>query len=87
MMITELNQITPLQITLKTNEFHQVLTNYFGEDYWLSEFNEDEADIDDNQNLFAIYNDEIDDSCQLGVVTLTFINNEIESIHVLREIL
>lgn len=86
-MITKIEDITPLEITLQTENYHQVLSEYFGEDYWLSEFNEDEADIDDNQNSFAIYNDEIDESCQLGVVTLTFINNEIESIHILRKIL
>ena len=37
-MITRIEDITPLEITLQTEIYHQVLSEYFGEAYWTSEF-------------------------------------------------
>lgn len=86
-MITKIEDITPLEITLQTENCHQVLSEYFGEAYWTSEFEVEEIDIEENKKTFAVYNNELDEICQLGIITLTYENSKIKSIHLLREIL
>ncbi|HAP8541940.1 TPA: hypothetical protein NBN21_003036 [Enterococcus faecium] len=86
-MITKIEDITPLEITLQTENYHQVLSEYFGEAYWTSEFEVEEIDIEENKKIFAVYNNELDEICQLGIITLTYENKKIKSIHLLREIL
>lgn len=88
-MITKIEDITPLEITLQAEIYHQVLSEYFGEAYWTSEFEVEveEIDIEENKKIFAVYNNELDDICQLGIITLTYENNKIKSVHLLREIL
>ena len=86
-MITKIEDITPLEITLQTENYYQVLSEYFGEAYWTSEFEVGEINIEENKKIFAVYNNELDEICQLGIITLTYENNKIKSIHLLREIL
>lgn len=86
-MITKIEDITPLEITLQIENYYQVLSEYFGEAYWISEFEVEEIDIEENKKIFAVYNNELDKICQLGIITLTYENNKIKSIHLVREIL
>lgn len=57
-MITKIEDITPLEITLQTENYYQVLSEYFGEAYWTSEFEVEEIDIEENKKslLFTTMN-------------------------------
>lgn len=54
----------------------QVLVKYFGEDSWVDEIETEESSV--TQVLYAVYNDEIDEDLQLGVMNVDLENNTIE---------
>lgn len=67
-MLKTLEDITELNITIEADLSHdQVLKKYWGNYAWSSMFGDDEER--ENSLMYAVYNDEIDDSVQLGTLT------------------
>lgn len=51
-----------------TKGHHETVEEYWGDMAWSSEL-DDTATDEENARIYAVYNDEIDDYCQLGTIT------------------
>lgn len=67
-MLKTLEDITELNSMIEADLSHdEVLKKYWGDCAWSSMFGDDEEI--ENSLMYAVYNDEIDDSVQLGTLT------------------
>lgn len=65
-----------MTFTVKSNNEEAVLMQYFGESSWVDEIETEQSS--ETQILYAVYNDEIDEDLQLGVMNVDLENNTIK---------